>query len=103
VGESTRWPAWSRLRSARSPHPGLTGSQRSGSRSGGPARQTWARLRVQWDPLVGRYRAPDEKMIRRRSVGLTRQSPEFPCARQAMKITRRRQDTATCNAAHSGW
>ena len=40
-GGSTRWPAWSRSRSARSPRPGTTGSPRSGSGSGGPARRTW--------------------------------------------------------------
>ena len=35
------YPAWSRSRSACSPRPGTTGSPRSGSGSGGPARQTW--------------------------------------------------------------
>jgi hypothetical protein len=40
-GGSTRWPVWSRSRSARSPRPGMTGSPRSGSGSGGPARRTW--------------------------------------------------------------
>jgi len=63
-GGSTRWPAWSRSRSARLPRPGTTGSPRSGSGSGGLARADLARLRAPWDPLAGRYRAPDEKTIR---------------------------------------
>jgi hypothetical protein len=40
-GGSTRCPAWSRSRSARSPLRGTTGSPRSGSESGGPGRRTW--------------------------------------------------------------
>ncbi len=38
---STRWPAWLRSRSARSPRPGMTGSLRSGSGSSAPTGQIW--------------------------------------------------------------
>jgi len=40
-GRITRWPAWSRSRSARSPPRGTTGSPRLASGSGGLARKTW--------------------------------------------------------------
>jgi hypothetical protein len=42
----------------------MTGSLRPGSGSTGLAKRTWVRLRAPWDPIAGRYRAPDEKTIR---------------------------------------
>jgi hypothetical protein len=51
-GGSTRWPAWSRSRSAHSPLPGTTGSPRSGSGSGGRVGQTWPGCAPPWDPLA---------------------------------------------------
>ena len=63
-----------------------TGSPRPASGSGGLA-SLLARLRAPWDPIVGRYRAPDEKTIR---VVLDRLDPRAlarPCSGQARAPT----------------
>ena len=63
-GGSTRWPAWSRSRSALLLLPGTTGSPRSGSGSGEPGRRIWPGCALRGIRSPGRYRAPDEKTIR---------------------------------------
>jgi hypothetical protein len=62
-GGSTRWPAWSRSRCARSPRPGTTGSPRSASGSSAPARPTWPGCA----PRGIRWRAGTGCRMRRRS------------------------------------
>jgi hypothetical protein len=62
-GGSTRWPAWSRSRCAFT----AAGNDRFTAvgqwiRRAGQA--DLARLGAPWDPIAGRYRAPDEKTIR---------------------------------------
>jgi predicted transposase YbfD/YdcC len=52
------------LRSARSRRPGTTGLPRVGQWVRRASQADLARLRAPWDPLAGRYRAPDEKTIR---------------------------------------
>ena len=62
-GGSIRWPAWSRSPSAvhrgreRPVHRGRAVDQAGPPGGPGP-------LRAPWDPIAGRYRAPDEKTIR---------------------------------------
>ncbi len=86
------------------------------------SQQDLARLRAPWDPMAGRYRVPDEKTVRvvldrldpralarallggrpdsrRGRGGRPAASVRGYCARQAIKITRWRQDTATGKAS----
>ena len=85
-GGSTRWPAWSRSRSARSPLPGTTGSPRSGSGSGGLARQTWPGCA----PRGTRSLAGTGRRMRKRSgwcwTAWTREPRPGPCSGRARAI-----------------
>src|SRR5712691_10253504 len=63
-GGSARWPAWSRSRCARSPRPGNDRLTAVGQWIRRASQADLARLRAPWDPMAGRYRAPDEKTIR---------------------------------------